>query len=352
MSKKNWVVRPSSGLDGHVYYNKTKGLFTETRPHQIADEAFHTSSSYLPIAPMKVYFDMTYLCNLNCKHCITNSSPWKDTRKELHSNRIFEIVDELAEIGVLEIAVGGGEPLVHPYWFFIFKHITDLGINLTITTNGLLLNERNLQYLRSVKPFEVRISFDGGRTLHNTIRGRDTYDKALKGLKNLVKNKLKAAARFTYCKGAEDEMEQLFTDIAETGCKTLKIAMIKNAGRAINNPELLAPMPDMDTAHWFLGLGKKNGIKVQLSGDDFPISYLQAHDPKLRNEDRKNCGAGFETCYISPYGQVFSCVTIPTMEFGQLHKQSFLSVWQGQKANNFRKEAMGCSTCRLCDSLK
>ena len=340
MSKKNWVVRPTSGLEGNVYYNKTKGLFSETRPHQIADEAFHTSSSYLPNAPLKVHFDMTYSCNLNCKHCITNSSPWKDTRKELHSNRIFEIVDELAEIGVLEIVVGGGEPLVHPYWFFIFKHISDLGMNLIISTNGLLLNERNLQYLRSVKPFEVRISFDGGKTLHNTIRGRDTYDRALKGLKNLVKNNLKAAAHFTYCKGAEAEMEQFFADIAATGCKNLTIALIKNAGRVVNNPELLAPMPDLATALWFLGLGKKYGVKVQLSNDDFPIAYLQAHDPKLREEDHKSYSAGFETCYISPYGQVFSCLMPPTIELGQVHKESFLSVWQGQKAHEFRKKVM------------
>jgi MoaA/NifB/PqqE/SkfB family radical SAM enzyme len=352
MSKKNWVIRPTSGIEGNVYYDKARGLFTEQRPHQIADEGFYTSPSYLPNAPMKVYFDMTYLCNLNCKHCITNSSPWKDTRQELHSNRIFEIVDELAEIGVLEIAVGGGEPMVHPYWFFIFKHITDLGMNLIITTNGLLLNERNLQYLRTIKPLETRISFDGGRSLHNSIRGKDTYDRALKGLKNLVKNKLKCAARFTYCRGAEAEMEDLFADIAETGCKTVKIAMIKNAGRAKDNSDLLAPMPDFDTAMWFLGLGKKYNLNVQLSGDDFPISYIEANDPKLRNEERKNCGAGFETCYISPYGQVFSCVTIPTMEFGKLHEESFTSVWQGQKANNFRKEALSCSSCRLCDSMK
>ncbi len=111
-------------------------------------------------------------------------------------------------------------------------------------------------------------------------------------------------------------------------------------------------MPDIETACWLMTLGQKHGLTVQLSSDDFPISYLEAHDPKLRESSRSNCGAGFETCYISPFGQVYSCVTIPTIEFGRLHNESFLTAWRSQKAQSFRAEASACGVCRICDGVK
>jgi MoaA/NifB/PqqE/SkfB family radical SAM enzyme len=346
-----WIVRPNTGSDGYIFYNRHQGTFTQNKPSQVSDDDFFSSPSYLSQAPLKVYFDMTYRCNLACRHCITNSSPFVDASPELKTDRIIEIIEELAAIGVLEIAVGGGEPMVHPDWPIIFNHITDLGLNLIITTNGLLINDKNLEILRGVNPLETRISFDGGRTFHNDIRGRDTYDRALLGLKKLIKNDLNTTARFTYCFGVEYELEQMFEDIASTGCQAIKIAILKKAGRAIQMPDLIPRMPDFEMTQWIIDLGQKNGLMIQLSSDDFPINYLEAHDPKLREQNRKNCGAGFETCYISPYGQVLSCVTIPTLEFGRLHNESFTSAWQSQKAQQFRVKANACGSCRICDGI-
>lgn len=347
----DWVVRPNTSNDGHIFYDRKKGTFTQNRPNAVSDNAFFSAPSFVANAPLKAYFDMTYRCNLSCRHCITNSSPFVDITPELPTERILEIIDELAQIGVLEIAVGGGEPMVHPDWELIFKHITDLGMNLIITTNGLLLNDKNLKAIKEINPLEVRISFDGGRNLHNSIRGRDTYDKALKGLQNLIKMGVNTTARFTYCNGANDELESLFADIASNSCNNIKIAMLKKAGRAIHEPDLMPDMPDVETANWMRSLGEKNGVLVQLSSDDFPIEYLETHDPKLREATRKNCGAGFETCYISPFGQVYSCVTIPTIEFGKLHHQSFISAWQSQTAQKFRTVASACGVCRVCDAV-
>ncbi len=352
MSKlTDWVVRPNTDNQSVVFYDREKGTFTQLKPKQLADTALAGSEAAAVQAPLKVYFDMTYRCNLECRHCITRSSPFVDITPELSTDRILQIVEELATLGVLEIAVGGGEPMVHPDWDVIFKHITDLKMNLIVTTNGLLLNERNLQILKSVKPLETRVSFDGGKAFHNSIRGRDTYTKALRGLHNLHKKGLNATARFTYCNGADTEMETLFSDIADTGISTIKIAVLKKAGRAINEKDLIPQMPDRDTALWFNSLGKKYKLQVQLSSDDFPINYLETNDPKLRDLTRSNCGAGFETCYISPYGQVLSCVTMPHLSFGALHEDTFMSVWQSHKAESYRAKASACGVCRICDGL-
>jgi MoaA/NifB/PqqE/SkfB family radical SAM enzyme len=302
--------------------------------------------------PLKVYFDMTYRCNLTCRHCITASSPYSDTSQELPTPRIKVLVHELKTLGIQEIAVGGGEPFVHPDWADVFKHITNLGIKLIVTTNGILLNGRILDILKEVAPTEVRVSFDGGRYFHNSIRGRDSYDKAMKGLNNLIQNGFNAVARYTYCNGADAELENLFQDVAATGCKTIKIALLKKAGRATHEPDLLPQTGDNGLAYWLLGLGRKYKLTVQLSSDDFEIEFSETNDTKLRRQERKTCGAGFDTAYISPRGHVLSCVTIPNAPFGQLHYDSFAKVWQSQHAHTFRHRAAMYGTCRTCDKIK
>ncbi len=306
-----------------------------------------------PIAlPLKVYFDMTYRCNLTCRHCITASSPYADVSNELSTPRILELIDEMAAAGIQQIAVGGGEPLVHPDWQKIFKYITNAGIPLVVTTNGVLLNERNVQALKTIVPAEMRVSFDGGRYFHNSLRGRDNYDKALRGLQTLIQNGFNAVARYTYCNGADPELENMFQDIAATGCKSIKIALLKKAGRAQHEPDLMPQSGDAGLAYWLLGLGKKYGLTVQLSSDDFPIDFTATNDTKLRQKGRGHCGAGFDTAYVSPQGHVLSCVTMPNHSFGQLHYQPFAEAWQSQSAQQFRTKASACGTCRVCDKLK
>jgi MoaA/NifB/PqqE/SkfB family radical SAM enzyme len=243
-----------------------------------------------PIAlPLKVYFEMTYRCNLTCRHCATSSSPYSNISTELSTRRILALVDEMAEAGIQEITVGGGEPLIHPDWQIIFKYITDLGIKLIVKTNGVLLHEYNLQALKTVGLSEMHVAFDGGRYFHNSLRGRDNYDKALTGLKALIHNGLNGIARYTYCNGADTELENMFQDIAATGCKSIKIALLKKAGRAKHEPDLMPSSGDVGLASWFIGLGKKYGLTVQLAKSDFLMA-------------RNDCEARFDKTYVSPQG--------------------------------------------------
>ncbi|MEN9612878.1 MAG: hypothetical protein RLZZ628_3692 [Bacteroidota bacterium] len=292
--------------------------------------------------PLKVYFEMTYRCNLTCRHCVTASSPYSDVSNELSTTRILELVDEMAASGIRQITIGGGEPLIHPDWQKIFKYITNLGIKLIVKTNGTLLHELNLQALKAVALTEMQVAFDGGRHFHNSLRGRDNYEKALKGLKALICNDLNGIARYTYCNGADPELENMFQDIAATGCKFIKIALLKKAGRAKHEPDLMPQAGDAGLAHWLMGLGKKHGLKVQLASADFPIDFTKANALKQGEKECNACEAGFNTAYVSPKGHILSCVTMPNHAFGELHHQSFAKAWQSQSAQTFKTKTGVC----------
>jgi len=349
-----WVERPDRTRQGVYYYRHHDGtLFQGVPPlSELRDRATYTSTKFLPSAPLKVYFDFTNRCNLSCRHCITSSSPAVDTSDELSPSRITELITEIADLGTLELATGGGEPFFHPEWERLFRAVTEVGLNLIITTNGLRLTSAVVRVLKQVEPLEVRVSFDGGPKLHEHVRGKNTYRRALRGLKLLVASDIYASARLTLCRGVEDELPVLFDDLVAVGVKQVKIAMVKRAGRAatVEGSHLLSTLHDNKYADILVLLGQRHGLAVQLSADDFPLSIIDAGDPKLRDAETRNCGAGLDTCYITPRGQILGCVVMPNLGFGQLHTQSFREVWEGRIAAEYRVRAESATTRRLCDS--
>jgi MoaA/NifB/PqqE/SkfB family radical SAM enzyme len=313
-------------------------------------ESMYVSALFAANAPLKVYFDFTRLCNLACRHCITSSGPTVDRSNELPTTRILDLVAEMASYGVLELAIGGGEPFVHPAWPSILQTVDASGMNFIVTTNGLLVTQALAQQLAALQPLEVRVSFDGPRAMHESIRGHRTYDRALRGLARLADAGINTAARVTLGVGAEDGLETLFSDLADAGTRVVKIAAMKMAGRAVTDArELLGYRASRHGAARIREQGEALGLHVQFSSDDFPLLADEASDPKLRDSDRPSCGAGFETCHVAPTGHVLGCSAIPQLAFGSLKDAAFADVWESKVAAAYRGRATESGNRRLCE---
>ena len=59
-------------------------------------------------APFRLFYDITYLCNLRCKHCFTNSG--KPNSEELSLEEKLKLVDYMKELGIPRVSIAGGEP--------------------------------------------------------------------------------------------------------------------------------------------------------------------------------------------------------------------------------------------------
>ncbi len=86
-------------------------------------------------APESVHLLVTSRCNQNCPSCYAN----KNTN-ELPIKKIFKIIDELSELKVFQLAIGGGEPFLHNDIVDIIKYTRQKNIIPNITTNGSILS--------------------------------------------------------------------------------------------------------------------------------------------------------------------------------------------------------------------
>ena len=121
-------------------------------------------------APFLVVWDFTHKCNLNCKHCYSNSGAVRE--EELTTKEALAVVDQLADAGVTALAFSGGEPLTRKDFFEVATHAADRGLYVSVATNGTLLTKENVQKLKQAKVNYVEVSIDGATAkTHDEFRG-------------------------------------------------------------------------------------------------------------------------------------------------------------------------------------
>lgn len=119
-----------------------------------------------PQPPVRIDLEPTLSCNLKCKFCWQRSKERLrqcDYSNPLSEKRILKIVDEAAELGVLEWQIAGGwEPMVKPeFCMEIMKKIKERGMYGCLTTNGTLFWKKDIQELVEIGWDQILFSLEG-----------------------------------------------------------------------------------------------------------------------------------------------------------------------------------------------
>ena len=104
-------------------------------------------------------WEITLKCNLKCIHC--GSSAGDSRIEELSTKEAFQLCHDLSEIGFKGIALMGGEVFLRKDWVEIAKEIKDLGIVLSIISNGFFDPEKIIPQLVKLKTDCVMVGLDG-----------------------------------------------------------------------------------------------------------------------------------------------------------------------------------------------
>src|SRR5215213_8630073 len=168
-----------------------------------------------PFKPLYVKMKVFYGCNLKCEMC----NHWRETREPpVSAERFSEIIRELGELGTRKIHISGGEPMLRPQIPAFVELGSSLGIKVTMTTNGTLIDKAKAKRLVEGGLRGVNISIDSPlRKMHEKIRG--------------VEGSYKLTTRAV----------SLFRKYAHKGKLTIRINTV--VGRS--NYETLATLPDV-----------------------------------------------------------------------------------------------------------
>jgi len=139
------------------------------------------------IADLRV--SVTDRCNFRCQYCMpAEGLPWLERDDILSFEEITRVVTLLSTMGVHQLRLTGGEPLVRrdfPQLVAMLSEIQDLR-DLAITTNGFLL-ERDAVALVAAGATRFNVSIDSlQRHRFHELTRRDSLDRVLAGLAKLA----------------------------------------------------------------------------------------------------------------------------------------------------------------------
>lgn len=145
-----------------------------------------------------LWFNTGTLCNLTCKNCYIESSPKNDRLSYLSYDEFKMFVNESIqnEMGTEEIGFTGGEPFMNKDIFKMIKYSLDNGFKTLVLTNAMkpMMNNKNELNKLNHLNLTIRVSIDHyNKDKHEQIRGPNSWDPMIEGLKWLSENK------FNYC---------------------------------------------------------------------------------------------------------------------------------------------------------
>ncbi|MEA2054506.1 MAG: radical SAM protein [Candidatus Thermoplasmatota archaeon] len=319
-------------------------------------------------APFQIVWDVTYACNLKCKHCYaTAGKTWKDELSTEEAKRAIDIFDRA---GVTIIAFSGGEPLVRPDILELTKYAADKGIYVAIATNGTLITKEKAREMNEAGVQFVQISLDGASAeTHDKFRGiQGAFDKTVDGVKNSVEKGFFVEISTTATKYNYKEIPDIIRLSEELGANWFMAFNFIPTGRGKDIVKVdLTPdeREEMLKMLWNELKARKN-INVlstapqfarvalqQEEGEDEKVVPTHFYNPKLAGqlvdlaEFIGGCGAGRFYMAMHANGDLQPCVFFP-LKLGNIREDDFEELWIHNKVlQDLRDKDLlkGCDTC-------
>jgi radical SAM protein with 4Fe4S-binding SPASM domain len=144
-------------------------LLRTLNEQQFVVEAQNSASNPIDLpqalrAPESVHLQLNNVCNLRCPSCYVGLS--EEDVGALSLERIQTLIDEWSEMGVFQLALGGGEPLMSPNMALVARYARARGIIPNVTTNGRLITEKLIAEVAE-QLGELRMSLNDAVTVHS-----------------------------------------------------------------------------------------------------------------------------------------------------------------------------------------
>jgi len=372
-----WFIVDKFGLNvfSHVLDGKTFEDILEIYPNISKDELSETyydlvdiSKDHKPFKDSKIIeraltsrttiamISVTGYCNLKCPHCYIDAcgSSEEELSLEEHKKIANQLFESLAVDNKVKYKVNltGGEPFLNKDIIDIIKAYHNVGFDVTMSTNGLLIKERDMSILSDMN-VALSISLDGSTSFtHDMIRGSGNFDKTISKIKLLIKSNVRVAINCLLHDKNMHELEKIIDLTYELGCSGFNPINLVQLGRACDSELNRASETEV-----FQRIAKhlvNNHNQIHLFSFSSLFSSLGA--ALLSGIVCENCGIGNRPCvYITELGEVYPCPNTQCNEFllGNTREQSIkeCSDINHPVLVNFRKlhvDTMN-NTCSSCD---
>ena len=187
-----------------------------TEPH--ISTYLHSKGRKLGL-PIAGNFELTARCNFNCPMCYVHMTPEQlkaSGKEELTAKQWLDLARAAKDKGMVFVLLTGGEPLVRKDFFEIYDGMREMGLLISINSNGSMLKGEILERFLENPPFRFNISLYGGNNeTYRNMCGIPAYDQVKENIRRLRQAGVEVSLNLSITPYNKDDLAQIYADAVE-----------------------------------------------------------------------------------------------------------------------------------------
>jgi PqqA peptide cyclase len=296
--------------------------------------------------PTTLLAELTHRCPLHCPYC-SNPIDLIRSQRELSTEDWKRVFTEARALGVLQLGLSGGEPLVRRDLEELVAHVKGLGFYSTLVTSAVGLTQERALRLKEAGIDHVQISFqDSEQESAEKIAGTKSWVAKQNAARWVKELGVAFSVNVVLHRGNLDHLAEIIDMAGALGADRIELANTQYYGWAVVNRDQLMPTrAQIDRSEAIVDAA------VEKYRGRMQIIYVL---PDYYSEFPKACQGGWGNYYIvvAPDGRALPCHAasqITTLSFDNVKEHSLEWIWEESSAfNAFRGDAWMPEPCRSC----
>lgn len=309
--------------------------------------------------PIGGTFELTPRCNFNCPMCYVHLTKEEQEKRgrELTTEEWLQIGREAKDAGTVFLLLTGGEPTLRPDFPELFHKLKEMGMMISINSNGLLLDGKLLELFRNDPPTRINISLYGtSNETYEQLCGVPAYDRVIGNIRALREAGVDVKVNMSVTPANSSDMQSVYETAKELRIHTQA------------TPYMFPPVrlhPEMRGTNFRMSAEEAGRVQAQYeftrcTKEQFSqrIQALQNRiSPDAQSEDECgdivgegiHCRAGITTFWIDWDGKMLPCgqMAEPAVDVLQL---GFDEAWKRTKENAAAiRLPAECAKCEIKD---
>ena len=305
--------------------------------------------------PLSVHFDLTYRCNERCVHCYLDH----DDHGELTTAECLKVLDELARAGTLFLTFSGGEIFLRPDLYEILSAARRLHFDISLKSNALLVTPERAARLRGFGVRRVQISvYSDVPAVHDAItKVPGSLERTLAAIPVLLEHGLQVKLACPLMRENLMAYRGVMALAERLGIPyiidlTITPMMDGSSGPLAHRASVSSLLPVLRDPVLHACKPQPTALAA-VTMNALPPAFQSAVSSGIESQAYEDlpCSAGHNSCYISPYGDVFPCVQLP-QPAGNLRREKFDDIWHHapklERLRAIRESQLPvCSRCEI-----
>jgi radical SAM protein with 4Fe4S-binding SPASM domain len=311
--------------------------------------------------PLYAVWELTLRCDLACAHC--SSRAGRARPDELTTPEAIEVARQMADLGVLEVTLIGGEAYLHEGWTDVVRAIRDRGMECTMVTGGRGLTPERARAAKEAGVMSVSVSIDGAPATHDALRGvAGSHAAALRAMENLAHAGVQVSANTQIGRRNRRELGDVLDAVAARGAHAWQLQITVAGGRVVDDPSLLLEpyhlLEVMPSIARLKPRADAAGVRLWAGNN---LGYYGPFESMLRGDTplgrKGSCGAGRSVLGIESNGSVKGCPSLPSASYvgGNVRDAALRDIWERADPLRFTRDRTArelwgyCATCYYAD---